>query len=134
MSATHESSKQRNIVFSAQPPGQIARALLLLSGLPDCKVEYADAPNALRVCYDLRHYTLEGLESGLAEEGFLLDHSPLHHIARQIIYYCEDTACHNLDIPAYPTKKNEREVFVRAYDHELHGDHDDTPVEVRNYL
>ena len=126
-------NKRRDIVFSAEPPGQIARAFQLLSGLPDCKVEYGDTPLALRVSYNLRHYTLEGLENGLAEEGFHLDHSPLHSIARQIVYYCEDTLCHNLDIPAYPTKKNEREVFIKAYDHELHGDHDDTPPELRDY-
>ena len=128
-----ELDKQRDIVFSAEPPGQIARAYQLLSGLPGCKVEQVDTPYALRVSYNLRHYTLEGLENGLTDEGFHLDHSPLHSIARQIIYYCEDTLCHNLDIPVYPTKKNEREIFVRAYDHELHGDHDDTPPELRDY-
>ena len=36
-------------------------------------------------------------------------------------------------IPSAPTKKNEREVFVKAYDHEPHGDHDDTPPELRDY-
>lgn len=133
MTATPELDKQHDIVFSAEPPGQIARAFQLLSGLPGCKVEHVDIPHALRVSYNLRHYTLEGLENGLAEEGFHLDHSPLHSIARQIIYYCEDTLCHNLDIPVYPTKKNEREVFIKAYDHVLHGDHDDTPPELRDY-
>lgn len=129
----HQLNKQRDIVFDAEPPDQIARAYQLLSGLPDCKAEYSDTPNALRISYNLHHYTLEGLENGLIEEGFHLDHSPLHNIARQIIYYLEDTTCHNLDIPAYPTKKNEREVFVKAYDHEPHGDHDDTPPELRDY-
>jgi hypothetical protein len=28
---------------------------------------------------------------------------------------------------------SEREVFVRAYDKEPHGDHDDTPPELRDY-
>ena len=128
-----ELNKQRDIVFSAEPPGQIARAFTLLSGLPGCKAEYSDTPNALRVSYNLHHYTLEGLEKGLTEEGFHLDHSPLHNIARQVIYYCEDTTCHNMDIPVYPTKNNQREVFIKAYDHELHGDHDDTPTELRDY-
>jgi hypothetical protein len=128
-----ELNKQRDIVFSAEPPGQIARAYQLLSGLPGCNVEHVDTPHTLRVSYSLRRYTLEGLENGLTEEGFHLDHNPLHSIARQIIYYCEDTLCHNLDIPVYPTKKNAREVFVKAYDHELHGDHDDTPPELRDY-
>lgn len=128
-----ELNKQRKIIFDVESPGQIERAYQLLSGLPDCQVEQGDAPNTLRVSYNLRHYTLEGLENGLVEEGFRLDHSPLHHIGRQVIYYCEDTLCHNLDIPAYPTKKNEREVFVKAYDQQPHGDHDDTPLELRDY-
>lgn len=129
-----ELNKQRDIVFSGEPPGQIERAYQLLSGLPGCKVELnSTAANALRVFYNLHDYTLEGLESGLTEEGFHLDHSILHSIGRKVIYYCEDTVCHNLDIPVHPTKKNEREVFVKAYEHEPHGDHDDTPPELRDY-
>jgi hypothetical protein len=125
--------KRRDIVFSADPPGQVVRAYQLLSGLPNCKVEYGDAPNTLRVTYNLHHYTLSGLEDGLTKEGFHLDHSPLHSIGRQVIYYCEDTACHNLDIPLHPTKKNECEVFIKAYNNQPHGDHDDTPTDLRVY-
>jgi len=128
-----ELNKRREIAFSAEPPGQIERAYQLLSGLPDCTVEYGDTPHTLRVSYNLHNYTLEGLEAGLTEEGFHLDHSVLHSIGRKVIYYCEDTTCHNLDIPLHPTKKNEREVFVKAYDHVQHGDHDDTPPELREY-
>lgn len=130
---TTELNKQRTIVFSAEPAGQAQRAYQLLSGLKHCQVEYGDTQNVLCVSYNLHHYTLEGLESGLTEEGFVLDHSPLHSIARKGIYYCEDTICHNLDIPAHPTKKNMRAVFVKAYEQEPHGDHDATPVELRDY-
>ena len=133
MSDPSELNKRRDIAFSAEPPGQIERAYQLLSGLPDCKVEYSDTPNTLRVSYNLYNYTIEGLENGLTEEGFHLDHGMLHSIGRKVIYYCEDTTCHNLDIPVHPTKKNEREVFVKAYNQELHGDHDDTPPELRDY-
>jgi len=133
MNDAFELEKQRDIVFSAEPSGQIDRAYKLLSGLPDCKVEYGYAPNTLRITYSLHHYTLNGLEDGLTEEGFQLDHSPLHSIGRKVIYYCEDTACHNLDIPAHTTKMDQREIFVKAYEHEPHGDHDDTPLELREY-
>lgn len=128
-----ELNKQRDIVFSDEPPGQLERAYQLLAGLPDCQVEYGETPNTLRIRYNLYNYTLEGLENGLTEEGFNLDHSILHGIGRKVIYYCEDTICHNLDIPVHPTKKNEREVFIKAYDHKPHGDHDDTPLELREY-
>ena len=133
MTDSVELNKQRDIAFAAQSLSEIQRAHLLLSGLPYCKVEYGDAPNILRISYNLRHYTLEGLENALIEEGFHLDQSPLHNIGRKVIYYCEDTLCHNLDIPAQPTKMSEREVFVRAYGKEPHGDHDDTPPELRDY-
>ncbi len=128
-----ELNKQRDIVFDAEPLGQIERAYQLLAGLPDCRVEYGDAPNTLHVSYSLANYTLEGLEKALIEDGFILDHSVLHNIGRRIIYYCEDTTCHNMDIPMHPTKKNEREVFVKVYEQKPHGDHDDTPPELRRY-
>lgn len=128
-----ELNKQHEIVFSAEPPGQIERAYQLLSGLPGCKVEHGSTANALHVSYNLHDHTLEGLENSLTEQGFHLDHNILHSIGRKAIYYYEDTICHNLDIPAHPTKKNERDVFVKAYSHEPHGDHDDTPPELREY-
>lgn len=133
MTDSSELEKQRDIVFSSDPPGQVDRAFQILSGLSDCKVEHSDIPNALRVTYSLEHYTLEGLEHALTEEGFHLDHSVLRSIERNVIYYSEDTICHNMDIPMQLTKKKIREVFVKAYEHEPHGDHDDTPPELRDY-
>lgn len=130
---TFELNKQREIVFGAEPAGQLAKAHQLLSGLPGCKVEYGKDPNTLRISYNLADYTLEGLEQALIKEGFTLDHSSLlSSIERKIIYYCEDTICHNMDTPVHPTKKNERDVFVKAYEHESHGDQDDTPPELRD--
>lgn len=133
MSEADELTRIRDIVFNSEPLGQPERAYSILSGMPGCKVEFSNVPNTLRVSYSLRHYTLEGLEHGLIQEGFHLDSSALHNIGRKIIYYCEDTICHNLDIPLQRTKKNEQEVFIKAYDHMPHGDHDDTPPELRDY-
>ena len=128
-----ELDKRRDIVFSAESPGQVERAYQLLSGLPGCKVEHGNAANALRVSYNLRDHTLESLENRLTGEGFRLDQGMLHSIGRQVTYYCEDTVRHNLDIPTYPTKQSEREVFVRAYDQEPHGDRDEVLPELRDY-
>lgn len=131
---TLELNKERDIVFSAEPPDQLDRAFQLLDGMPGCTVRYGDNPNTLRIGYSLADYTLEGLEQALVNEGFILDHSSLlSSIERKIIYYCEDTICHNMDTPVHPTKMNEREVFVKAYEHESHGDQDDTPPELRDY-
>ncbi|WP_435627514.1 hypothetical protein [Candidatus Ferrigenium straubiae] len=133
MTEPSELDRQREIVFSAEPPGQAERASRFLSGLPGCKVEPGDNTNALRISYNLRDHTLDELENRLAEEGLHLDRGLLHSIGRQVIHYCEDTVRHNLGIPAYPTKQNEREVFVRAYDQEPHGDRDDVLPELRDY-
>jgi len=132
MTNSSELDKQRDIVFSPLPSGQFERARQFLSSLSGCKVEHGDTQNTLRVSYNLQHHTLEGLENRLIEEGFHLDHSMLRNIERNIIYYCEDTICHNMDVPVHPTKKNERDVFVKAYQQEPHGDLDDTP-ELRDY-
>lgn len=133
MTDSPELDKQRDITFGGDATDQIERAYQLLSGLPELKVAYSDNPNVLRVSYNLHRYTLEGLESILVDQGFSLDHSMLHNIERNVIYYSEDTLCHNMDIPIQPTKMSEREVFVKAYEQEPHGDHDDTPPELRDY-
>ena len=133
MSNPFDVSKQRDIVFRAEPEGQLERAYQLLAGLPNCRVEFGIAPLTLHVSYSLLNYTLEGLEKALEEEGFVLDHTLLHSIERKIIYYCEDTACHNLDAPEHHPQNNGREVFVQIYEHNLHGDSDDTPPELREY-
>ena len=133
MSESSELEKQRDIIFSEQPPGQAGRAYEVLSALPDLAVELGDIPNSLRVSYNLQNYTLEGLENALTEEGFHLDNTMLRSIERNDIYYSEDTICHNMDIPMQLTKKKVREIFVKAYEQEPHGDHDDTPPELRDY-
>lgn len=128
-----EMHKVREIVFAHTQDKQLQRAFDLLSGLANLRVESSPKLNTLVVRYSIEHYTLEGLERALEAEGFQLDHSMLHGIARKVIYYCEDTTCHNMDIPVHPTKKNEKNVFVKAYDQHLHGDHDEHPPERRSY-
>jgi len=128
-----ELNKTREIVFADEPADQVPRAHQLLEGLADFKVEPQTKPHSLTVHYSIEHYTLEGLELALEAEGFRLNHNMLHSIGRKVIYYCEDTTCHNMDIPVHPTKKNEKGVFVKVYDHHLHGDHDETPPEERAY-
>ena len=126
-------NKKRELVFADEPADQVAKAHTLLSGLADFKVEHSEKANTLVVCYSLEDYTLEGLEHALTAQGFVLDNSLLHRISRQVTYYCEDTELHNMDVPDHPTKKREKEIFIKAYDQHLHGDHDDTPPELRRY-
>ena len=133
MNNSSELNRQRTIIFSSEPGGQAQRALAFLSELPNCTAEPATDQNAILVSYNLLHHTLEQLESLLVEEGYSLDQSMLINIERNIIHYCEDTICHNMDVPSHPTKKNEKEVFIKAYEHQPHGDQDDTPPEVQEF-
>lgn len=133
MNNSPEFYKQRTIEFASSPDGQLERALVFLSKLPECMAELGDSPNTLVISYDLRHHTLEKLEALLSKEGFQLEQTMLLNIERNIIHYSEDTICHNMDVPAHPTKKNERGVFVQAYEQQPHGDQDDTPPEIQEF-
>ncbi len=133
MPNSSELDKQREIIFSADPPGQLQIAYEFLSHLANCRVTYCHAANCLRIHYNLRDHTLQEIENLLSEHGLNLDNSMLRSIERNVIHYSEDTICHNMDIPVQKTKKNEKEVFIKAYDQEPHGDHDDMPPELRDY-
>jgi len=133
MTNSSELDKCRDIIFDENSPEKVLRACKFLSGLTACRAQPGENQNTLAVKYNLRDHNLKGLEYALTEAGFHLDNSVLHSIERKLVYYSEDTICHNMDIPMQLTKKNEKEVFVQAYDQEPHGDHDDTPPELRDY-
>jgi len=131
--ASPEGLKQRELVFSGDPPGQVERAFELLSGLDGLRVEHGNRPNSLRITYSLLDYALESLEQALVKEGFRLDDSALEQIGKRLTYYREEVEYHNLNVPQRLAKNRRREIFVNAYEHHLHGDHDDTPPELREY-
>ncbi len=133
METAPEALKQRELVFSSEPSGQAERAYALLKGLDRFEVERGDNPNALRISYSLLDYSLEGVEQALIKEGFRLDDAALNQIERKLIHYREQVEYHNLNISEWPAKGRDREAFVKAYEHHLHGDHDDTPPELREY-
>lgn len=131
---TNETCRTNSIVFASEPAGQLNQAFELLKGLPHCEVSYSPhEPDSLIVSYDLHHYTLQDLEAALEQEGFKLDHSLLHSASRQVIYYCEDTMCHNLDIPVHPTKKNEKGVFACSERKVESDEIEEMPAELRNF-
>ena len=123
--------KRRDICFNAFPPGQAAQVGALLNGLDQLAVFPSPHPNTLAVQYSVLDYTLKGLESALISQGFHLDNSLLHKIKRALIHYCEEVQLDNLRTPERQTKS--REIFVNAYSHHEHGDHDATPEEWREY-
>lgn len=125
--------KKRELLFAPEPADQASRALTILSGLQNLKVFPTPKFNVLEIHYNLRDYTLAGLEFALENEGFHLDHSFLHHVGRNIIYYCEDTSRHNMEIRGHITKKNEKEVFVEVCGHHMHNEHAIKPPELREF-
>lgn len=125
-------TKHRELRFGKFPPGQAEKALALLSGLDGLVVQPSTRANTVQVEYEVTDYTFQGLESALADQGFHLDNTVYSKILRAIVYYCEDTQLCNLRSPERLIKKSS-EVYVKAWDHHLHGDHDETPPELREY-
>ena len=124
-------SKSHLIHFSAEPPGQTARAFLLLSGLDRLTVQLKEESNAVEVSYSLLDYSLQGLEKALASQGFQLDQGLLERAKRAVLHYEEETQLSNLQAP--PRREKTREAFAQAYEHHPHGDKDETPPEWREY-
>lgn len=125
-------TKHRELRFSKFPPDQAVKAFALLSGMEGLDVEASTRQHTILVRYDVTDYTFQGLESALEDQGFHLDNTLYSKILRAIVYYCEDTQLCNLRSPER-LLKNSNEVYVKAWDHHLHGDHDETPPELREY-
>ena len=124
--------KRREIRFHFLPLDQAERALPRLSGVPDLVVERSLRGRAVWVTYSLEHHTLEGIEGLLVEMGFHLDGSLYTRLLRALIRYCEETQLRNLRSPERLIKQSS-EVYVQAWTHHPHGDHDDTPLDLREY-
>ena len=123
--------KIREIVFHPLPPGQADRALALLVGLEGLAVTAAADGHRLVVRYHICEYTLEGLETALASQGFHLDNSLLCKLKRSLAYYCESVQRRN--VAANEPEIKSQQAFMNVYERHLHGDSDETPEEWRSY-
>ena len=123
--------KQREIHFQPLPTDQAAQAARLLSRLPEVVATPQAANHGLQVSYSLPTWTLQQLEERLLQAGFHLDGALLHRIRRALVHYTESVQLENLHHPEreYKTK----EVYTQAWEHHPHGDHDDTPEDLREY-
>ncbi len=88
------------------------------------------APYSLSIWYEIGDYSMEGLEAALVRQGFHLDNSLYSRLMRTVVYFCEETQMRNLRVPERLIKKS-HEVYSKAWEHHPHGDHDDTPPELR---
>ena len=132
MTAPPERSKLHDIVFYTLPGDQAVQSARVLGRLPGVVAQPYPAEHRVQVHYDVTEHTLQELEQHLQACGFHLDGSLLQKIKRAIIYYTEDVQRDNMHTPEHPTKA--RDVYVQMWDHHPHGDHDDTPEELRRYL
>ena len=123
--------KEREIVFHSLPVGQAERALALLEGMDGLTVAAGSGANYLLVRYHVCEYTLEGLETALASQGFHLDNSLLSKLKRALAYFCESVQRRN--VAANEPDIKSQQAFIKVYERHLHGDCDETPEEWRGY-
>ncbi len=124
--------KQRELRFKALPPGQVEQALAALRLLDGVQVERGAGALMLLVRYSVLDYSFEAIEDGLRDAGFALDNTLYMKLVRALVYFCEETQRHNLLSPERLLKQS-NEVYIQAWHHHAHGDHDDAPPELREY-
>lgn len=122
--------KEREIVFHHIPDGQVKLGVEILSTLPGLEVWQHDS-TTLQVRYCLGDYTLEDLESVLAEQGLHIESSLHNRLKRAVVYYAERVQVDNMDKPEVHTKNYK--AHVEAWEKRPHGDHDETPEVWRQY-
>lgn len=118
------------IRFSAEPAEQASQGLERLLQLAYLRAEPGRDARSLHVSYELSHHSLRELEAYLEESGLVLDQSWPSRLRRSLTHFCEDTQMRNASLPQRLIKQS-NQVYVKAYEQHPHGDHDDTPVELR---
>lgn len=124
--------KHREIRLHKLKHWQVAEAYALLSALPGLEVSPGTLPNSIAVCYEITDYSMEALEKLLTDRGFHLENTLYCKLIRALVYFSEETQRRNLGQPERLIKKS-HDVYSKAWDHHPHGDHDDTPPELREY-
>lgn len=122
--------KHREIRFNKLRPWQVEQARALLERLDYLEVAPGTLVNSLSVWYEITDYTMEGLETALINQGFHLENTLYCKIIRALVYFSEDTQLRNMSQPERLIKKS-HEVYSKAWEHHPHGDHDDTPPDLR---
>lgn len=124
--------KHREIRLCKLKHWQIPDAFALLSSLPGLEVAPGDQPNGISVWYEVTDHCMEALEKLLTDRGFHLDSTLYCKLVRALVYFAEETQRRNLGQPERLIKKS-HDVYSKAWDNHPHGDHDETPAELREY-
>lgn len=129
-------TKHREIRFNPLLPQQAEAAwklLGLLQGVAVVKAEdgrFGQFANSVSVWYEVTEHTLSSLEQALIAHGFTLENSLYCRLVRWWVAYFEETQLRSLSQPQRLLKKS-NEIYSKAWERHAHGDHDDTPVELR---
>lgn len=123
---------EHELRLAAAEAAQVEQALAFLQSLPYLQAEPSHHQGSLHVTYDLAHYSLRKIEAALEEQGFHLDDTLISRLKRSLTHYCEETRSRNATSPQRLIKQS-NQVYVKAWEHHPHGDHDDTPPELREY-
>ncbi len=127
----HGTRKQRELRFDHRFPGQVDRARALLDGLEGMTVAAGATPGSLSITYEICDYTLEGLEAALRAQGFHFEGGILRKLHNALVHFSEETQLRNMRCPERLLKKS-HDIYSRAWDRHAHGDHDDTPPDLRH--
>lgn len=126
--------KRREIRFrNLDPHANDAReAMQLLLEVQGVEHIMATTQDSMHIHYDLRHITLQTIESALMEVGFHLDNSLLSKMKRALFYYIEETQLMNLGHDQNQTNSTV-DVFINCYHQRQHGCRDQRPTHLRQY-
>jgi hypothetical protein len=124
--------KHREIRLCKLKHWQVPEAYALLSTLPGLEVAPGTLPNGIAVWYEVADHCMEALEKLLVDRGFHLENTLYCKLIRALVYFSEETQRRNLGQPERLIKKS-HDVYSKAWEHHPHGDHDETPPELREY-
>ena len=106
---------------------QASKAMRLLSEVGGIEEMTVTTSNILQISYDVRHLTLQMLETALIEVGFNLDISVTMQIKRSLYAYCEEAQRSSLGLE----QKKSESTSISLPDN---GTHDPRPDNWRHYV
>jgi len=120
----------RNVDPAANDAHETLRLLLEVQGIADI---CALTQDCIQVRYDIRHITLQDIETALSEVGFHLDNSLPSKMKRALFYYTEETQLMNWGYQ-HDQASSTLDIFVSCYNQRQHGCRDERPEYMRHYL
>ncbi|MCB5197078.1 hypothetical protein [Deefgea salmonis] len=132
MSKLLEDCIQHDIVFNPSAIEQASAAAHFLAQLKGIQAQAFPAEHKITIRYSLRDYALLDIEQQLQHAGFELDTHFWQKVKRELVHYSETVQRDNLAMPEHNLKSPQ--IYIHVWEKHPHGDHDDTPEELRRYL